>query len=90
MSDDGDSPKTTTHDAVSTSATSSAFSTLIVVVVLLAVFGVVALVGLLSGFSVAHGRRPLKRGGCSFVSTSPKRRETSPSWRARRRCRDAS
>ena len=55
MSDDGDSPKTTTHDAVSTSATSSAFSTLIVVVVLLAVFGVVALVGLLSGFSVAHG-----------------------------------
>ena len=55
MSDDGDSPKTTMHDAVSTSATSSAFSTLIVVVVLLAVFGVVALVGLLSGFSVAHG-----------------------------------
>jgi len=61
-SDDGDSPTTvarttttTTLDAVSTSATSSAFSILIVVVVLLAVFGVVALASLLSGFSVAHG-----------------------------------
>ena len=61
-SDDGDSPTTverttttTTLDAASTSATSSLFSILIVVVVLLAVFGVVALASLLSGFSVALG-----------------------------------
>ena len=61
-SDDGDSPTTvarttttTTLNAVSTSATTSPFSILIVVVILLAVFGVVALASLLSGFSVAHG-----------------------------------